>query len=118
MELALLWHELFTGMLQGIGFELNPYDICVANKTVDGKQCTIAWYLDNNNISQVDPQIVTSVVDKIKRCFGKMTITRGNNNVFWGMDINYLNNGSAEIRMLYYLKESIAFGAPELGVNI
>jgi hypothetical protein len=35
---ALLWYELFTGTLQGMGFELNPYNTCVANKTVDKKQ--------------------------------------------------------------------------------
>ena len=39
---ALLWYELFSTTLKDMGFELNPYDECVANKTIDGKQCTIA----------------------------------------------------------------------------
>ncbi len=43
---ALLWHELFTGTLTHMGFELNPYDTCVANKVVNEKQCTTAWYVD------------------------------------------------------------------------
>jgi hypothetical protein len=35
---ALLWYEIFTGgTLQQMGFELNPYDPCVANKMVDNK---------------------------------------------------------------------------------
>jgi hypothetical protein len=33
---ALLWYELFTGTLQGLGFELNPYDTCLANKFFEG----------------------------------------------------------------------------------
>ncbi len=41
---ALLWYELFYGTLKELGFELNPYDPCVANKIVDGHQCTIVWY--------------------------------------------------------------------------
>ena len=24
---------------------LNPYDPCVASKVINGKQCTIAWYV-------------------------------------------------------------------------
>ena len=53
---ALLWYDLFTGTLQEMGFELNPYDTCVANKVIDGKQCTIAWYVDDNKISHVQPK--------------------------------------------------------------
>ena len=39
---AMLWYELFAVTLKGMGFVLNPYDLCVANKIIDGKQCTIA----------------------------------------------------------------------------
>jgi hypothetical protein len=42
VQSALLWYELFSGTLKGMGIELNPYDTCVANKMTDGKQCTIA----------------------------------------------------------------------------
>jgi len=35
VQSALLWYELFTTTLQGFGFELNPYDACVANKMIN-----------------------------------------------------------------------------------
>jgi len=38
---ALLWYQLFVGTLERIGFKLNPYDLCIANKLVEGKQCMI-----------------------------------------------------------------------------
>lgn len=38
---ALRWYELFTRTLCGMGLELNPYDRCVANKMIDGSQCTV-----------------------------------------------------------------------------
>ena len=41
IESAMLWYNLYTSTLQGMGFELNPYDLCVANKMINGKQCTI-----------------------------------------------------------------------------
>jgi hypothetical protein len=44
---ALLWYELFSSALKGMGSEINPYDICVANKIIDGSQCTIVWYVDD-----------------------------------------------------------------------
>ena len=43
---ALQWYILYKSTLEKEGFVLNPYDICVANKVIDGKQCTIAWYVD------------------------------------------------------------------------
>jgi hypothetical protein len=37
VQSALLWYDLFSSTLQGKGFKLNPYNTCVANKTIDGK---------------------------------------------------------------------------------
>ena len=45
---ALLWYEIFTTTLQNLGFKLNPYDKCAANKVIDGKQFTISWHVDDN----------------------------------------------------------------------
>ena len=50
IQSALLWYDLYTNTLKGMGFEINPYDKCVANKMINGKQCTIGWYVDDNKI--------------------------------------------------------------------
>ncbi len=100
--------------MKAMGFELNPYDTCVANKMVDGKQCTIAWFVDDNKISHVDPKVVTGVIEKIEERFGEMTVTRGKEHVFLGMHITYLDNGTAEIRMSDYVRECIE----ELGESV
>jgi hypothetical protein len=104
---ALLWYELFSGTLQEMGFELNPYDTCVANKMVDGKQCTIVWYVDDNKISHMDDKVVTDVIKKIEDKFGKMTVTRGKEHVFLGMNIDFHENGTASIKMKEYIREAI-----------
>jgi len=44
---------------------------------INGKQCTIAWYVDDNKISHVEPDVVTEIVAKIEKRFGKMTVTQG-----------------------------------------
>ena len=54
VQSALLWYKLFSTALVGMGFELNPYDLCVANAIIDEKQCTIGWYVDDNIITHSD----------------------------------------------------------------
>jgi hypothetical protein len=90
-----------------MGFELNPYDTCVANKMIDGKQCTIAWFVDDNKISHVDSKVVSHVIEKIEERFGKMTVTRGKEHVFLGMDISFHDDGTVNIKMKDYIKEAI-----------
>jgi len=43
IESELLWYYLFSSTLVQMGFTLNPYAKCVANKMVNGKQMTIVW---------------------------------------------------------------------------
>lgn len=104
---AMLWYDLFTGTLKEMGFVLNPYDPCIANSTIKGKQCTIAWYVGDNKISHVDPEVVTMVIEKMEQRFDKMTVTRGKEHVFLGMNIRYTDKNTAVITMRDYLLESI-----------
>ena len=41
IELALQWYTLYSEKLTEKDFKLNPYDRCVANKVVNGKQFTL-----------------------------------------------------------------------------
>ena len=50
---ALLWYEPYMSVLNDMGFQLNPYDMCVDNKDINGKQYTITWYVDDNKVSNV-----------------------------------------------------------------
>jgi len=64
VQSALLWYELYSTTLKEMGFELNPYDLCVANANINGKQCTVCWYVDDNKISHKDQEVVASVIKK------------------------------------------------------
>jgi len=84
---ALLWYELFAGTIQDLGFSINPYDLCVANKTVAGKQFTICWYVDDLKMFHEDPAEVTKMIHVLENKFGKMNVTRGNIHTYLGMNI-------------------------------
>ena len=114
VQSALLWYKMFHQHLKHLGFVINPYDPCVANKNINGRQCTIAWYVDDTKVSHAESAVVTEVIAQIEERFGKMTVKRGKEHVFLGMDIRYMPNGTAEITMRDYLEEAIA----ESGLDI
>ena len=45
-----------------MGFEVNPYDKWVMKKTINGSQCTILLYVDDNKISHEDPEVVSQIL--------------------------------------------------------
>ena len=53
LQAALLfWKNLSTFLINDQGFKVNPYDWCMVNKDINGKQCTIGWHFDDlKNIS-------------------------------------------------------------------
>ena len=55
------------------GFTINPYDSCVANKVINGKQCTIVWHVDDLKISHVSEEVVDNVIDLMNHVFGEQT---------------------------------------------
>ena len=62
MRAAILFYEKFVKDIEEIGFKINPYDPCVANKMVDGKQLTITWHVDDLKISHIYVYVVDDVI--------------------------------------------------------
>ena len=113
VQSALLWYELYSTTLMDMGFELNPYDLCVANAMIDGKQCTICWYVDDNKISHMDMKVVEDVISKIESKFGKMTVTTGNEQDFLGMNIKY-RKGKVTISMKKHILKAMELFSEEI----
>ena len=118
LESALLWYDLYSSTLKSHGFELNPYDRCVANKIINGKQFTIIFYVDNNKISDVDKDLVTEVLKLLKSHFGDLTITRGKKHNFLGMDLIFKEDGTLEIRMKKMLEDILKLVDEPLSVSV
>ncbi len=67
----LLYHKLVTELKEK-GFEINPYNPCVANAIVEGKQITITWHMDNLKISHVNPHVGTNLLKYLEHIYGKL----------------------------------------------
>ena len=87
MKSALLFYQKFVGDLMMIGFELNPYDPCVANKTINGKQLTLVCQVNDIKASHVEAEVVTCMEKWLRETYeclfkdgsGKIKLCRGKN---------------------------------------
>ena len=104
---ALLWYDLLSLTLVEMGFQINPYDECVTNKMVNGKQCTILWYVDDLKISYVDSAIIDHMIQEIEKRFRKITVMRGRDHKYIGMSISFPGDGTVSIKMTSYIEEAI-----------
>ena len=59
----------------------------MANRFINGKQCTITWYVGNNKISHVEKDVITKELETITEHFGELDISRGDEQNFLGMHI-------------------------------
>ena len=117
IESVLLWYILYKSTLEKEGFIINPYNYCIANKQINGHQCTIAWYVDDNKVSHVDPNVVDGVLNMIRALFGEITVSRGRKHTFLGMNIFMAENRTIQIDMKEQLLEAIElFREPINGV--
>ena len=108
----ILWYKLFASTLIDMGFTINKYDTCVANKMIENSQVTICWYVDDLKVSHISKSVVANVIRDIEDKFGTMTVTNGNKQTYLGMNF-VIKNKQVHICMSTYLTECIdAFGEP------
>jgi hypothetical protein len=110
LRALLLFWRLLTKRLKSWGFEANPYDWCVANKTINGKQCTILWHVDDLKISHVDPVVVTDVINRLEKVFGiegPLTKTRGSLHDYLGMTLDFSSEGKVKSTMVDYIQNML-----------
>jgi hypothetical protein len=62
LQAALLFWQNPSTELKKWGFEINPCDFCVANKTINGKQCTVVWHVDDLKMSHVDSKVAATIM--------------------------------------------------------
>jgi hypothetical protein len=78
----LFWKNLLsTFLIDKLGFVVNKYNRCVVNKTINGKQCTIVWRVDDLKMSHVNVnKVLEEFVDQLSEKYGKealLTVNQG-----------------------------------------
>ena len=115
MSVALLYYKQFAKSLCKHGFKLNPYDGCVANKVVKGKQITVCFHVDDCKISHEVPQVSYETIDRLKAEYesifedgsGKMKVHRGKVHKYLGMSLDFSNKGQCIVTMNDYVADIV-----------
>ena len=111
LHAALIFWRKMTSKLIEWGFTINPYDWCVANKQIDGQQCTLVWHVDDMKISHGDSRVVDRIIKMLEAEFGKeapLTICRGKIHDYLGMTLDFSIDGKVQISMEDYIRAMLA----------
>ena len=103
---AVLWWKKLTKFLISQGFKVNPYDWCVVNKMINGKQCTILWHVDDLMMSHMDMNVLEDIVASLNKEYGKagkLSVTRGTVHDYLGVRMDYSTPGQVSFDMEKYL---------------
>jgi hypothetical protein len=108
----LLFYRKLRKDLEAAGFKVNPYDICVANKTVKGKQFTVLWHVDDLKISHVDTPVVDEFIEWARAKYEDKEITklkpsRGKIHDYLGITLDYTTKGKVKISMQDYIDKML-----------
>ena len=116
LRAALLFYKRLRKDLETMGFEVNPYDPCVANKMVNGAQCTVCWHVDDLKVSHVDEAVVTAFSLKLADLYkGRVKTHRGKVFDYLGMDLDYGSEpGALIVSMIKYLTKVLEEWPEEL----
>ena len=79
----------------------------MSNKTVNRKQMTVVWHVDNLDISHENVDTVDALISKLSEQYGKeadLTIHHGKLHEYLRMKLDYRDQGKVKIDMTDYLK--------------
>jgi hypothetical protein len=74
VESAALWYKNLRDTMTTLGYERNPHDICVFNKTNErGIQCTATVHVDDLLITSTDENMIEGLAEGIRARYGEIT---------------------------------------------
>jgi hypothetical protein len=115
MVAGLLYYRKFSSSLKNRGFTVNPYDPCVWNRVIAGKQMTICFHVNHCKFSHLNPKVVDYTIawlrDEYKSVFtngsGMMKVARGKVHKYLGMTLDFATLKIVKVTMLEYVDEII-----------
>ena len=78
LKSVLLLYKKSRGHLESIGFEINPYDPCIASKVINGQQMTIIWHVYHLKTSHNDGWEITKIIKWLEKFMAASKSKKGN----------------------------------------
>ena len=108
VEASRLWFDLVVKTLTTNGFTQNPYDRCVFNKMIDGKQCTILFHVDDFFITSESSKALDEVEEIFKNAFEKFTVDKGKVLSFLGMTFDFTVEDKVHVTQGGYIADILS----------
>lgn len=108
LQSALRFWEQVLEDLTRLGFEVNPYDWCVANRTVNGSQQTVGWHVDDFIITHKVPSVNEELAAWFNTKYGQRTpvaVHRGKTHDYLGMQLDFTTPGKVKVTMVDYIDQ-------------
>jgi hypothetical protein len=113
VESARLFYNHLSKTIEGLGFTRNPYDICVFNRTIDGKQQTVCFYVDDLFCTCADPALNDRLRDELDAIYPNLKVHRGDKHDYLGMEMTFDRvKKTVDISMSKYVKELVTAHPP------
>jgi histone deacetylase 1/2 len=109
IESARLWYDLLRDTLEKIGFQVNPLDPCILNRSVDGVQCTVVVYVDDLKFTCSRRELIDEAIATLEARFeSKLKVTEGEIHSYLGMRWDYSAPGKCVVTMDGYTSDVLA----------
>jgi hypothetical protein len=112
LQSALLYYKKFRKDIEDVEIKINPYDPCVANRIVDGKQHTITWHVDDVKSSHMYKHVNDEFLHWLKEMYasdgiGEVKATSGLKHDYFGMALDNTLPGSLKMDMTQYVNAMV-----------
>ena len=110
LQASLLWYHELSKKLKEIGFMFKPYDSCVCNRVVKGKQHTVRFHVDDILSSHEDAKVNDEFHQWLNKTFGKLkevTVSRGKVHTFLCMELNFSGPGKLKVKETTHVQDMI-----------
>jgi hypothetical protein len=115
MVVSLLYNKKFVKSLKSKGFNLNPYDPCVANNQVNGEQSTVCFHVDNCKILHLISKVVDKAIEwlqsEYKNMFehgtGQIKVHCSKTHKYSGMSLDFSHLNQCRDTMIDYVDKIV-----------
>jgi len=122
LQSTLLFYKKLRRDFEENGFTINPYDPCVANKTVQGTQQTVTWHVDDLKSSHIKKEVNDEFLKWLNKKYGNKKIGevkahRGKIHNYLGMVLDFTEQGVLQVQMKDYITTLLNEFPREIGDN-
>jgi hypothetical protein len=107
VESGKLWNEEICRQLTSMGYTANPYEECIFNKMVRGKQLTLALYVDDIMATCEDAKALDEDIAALRKRYKEVTVKEGQQHSYLGMTFDFATKRKVRVTMRGYVDDMV-----------